>query len=80
MITKKNRPNKIWVDKGTEFAGEFQKLCKTEGIQVYSTMNETTAAFAERKIRCLKKTLPLHGRQRIQVHLQIDSISYNTKF
>ena len=23
MITKKNRPKKIWVDKGTEFAGEF---------------------------------------------------------
>ena len=30
MITKKNRPNKIWVDKGTEFAGEFKKLCKAE--------------------------------------------------
>ena len=25
MITKKNRPKKIWVDKGTEFAGEFKK-------------------------------------------------------
>ena len=23
MITKKNRPKKIWVDKGTEFAGEI---------------------------------------------------------
>ena len=23
MITKKNQPKKIWVDKGTEFAGEF---------------------------------------------------------
>ena len=28
MITKKNRPKKVWVDKGTEFAGEFKKLCK----------------------------------------------------
>ena len=35
MITKKNRTKKIWVDKGTEFAGEFQKLCKAEGIQFY---------------------------------------------
>ena len=38
MITKKNRPKKIWADKGTEFAGEFKKLCKAEGIQIYSTM------------------------------------------
>ena len=38
MITKMNRPKKIWVDKGTEFAGEFKKLCKAEGIQIYSTM------------------------------------------
>ena len=27
MITKKNCPTKIWVDKGTKFAGEFKKLC-----------------------------------------------------
>ena len=26
MITKKNRPKKVWVDKGTEFAREFKKL------------------------------------------------------
>ena len=26
MITKKNRAKKIWVDKGTEFAGEYKKL------------------------------------------------------
>ena len=57
MITKKNRPKKIWVDKGTEFAGEFEKLCKAEGIQIYSTMNETKAAIAERTIRSLKNTL-----------------------
>ena len=48
MITKKKEPNKIWVDKETEFAGEFEKLCKAEGIQIYSTMSETKAAFAER--------------------------------
>ena len=51
MITKKNRPKKIWVDKGTEFAGAFKKFCAAEGIQVYSTMSETKAAFAERTIR-----------------------------
>ena len=57
MITKKNRPKKIWVDKGTEFAGAFKKFCAAEGIQVYSTMSETKAAFAERTIRSLKNIL-----------------------
>ena len=57
MITKKYQPKKTWVDKGTEFAGEFKKLCKTEGIQIYSTMSETKAAFAERTVRFLKNIL-----------------------
>ena len=54
MITKRNRRKKIWVDKGTEFAGAFKKFCAAEGIQVYSTMSETKAAFAEPTIRSLK--------------------------
>ena len=57
MITKQNGPKKIRVDKGTEFAGDFKKLCKAEGIQIYSTMSETKAAFAERTIRSLKNLL-----------------------
>ena len=57
MITKRNRPKKIWVDKGTEFAGTFKKFCAAEGIQIYSTMSETKAAFTERTIRSLKKFL-----------------------
>ena len=54
MFTKRNRPKKIWVDNGTEFAGAFKKFCAAEGIQVYSTTSETKAAFAERTIRSLK--------------------------
>ena len=54
MITKRNRPKKIWVDKGTDFAGAFKKFCAAEGIQLYSTLSETKAAFAERTIRSLK--------------------------
>ena len=57
MITKKNRPKTIWVENGTEFAEVFKKLCKAEGIQIYSTMSETKAAFAERTIRSLKNIL-----------------------
>ena len=33
MITKKNRPEKIWVDKGIEFAGAFKKFCAAEGYK-----------------------------------------------
>ena len=57
MITKKNRPTKVWVDKGTEFAGEFLKLCKAEEIHIYSKMSVTQIAFAERTIRSLKNIL-----------------------
>ena len=54
MITDKNRPKKIWVGQGTEIAGEFKKFCSAEGIEIYSTMSETKAAFAERTIRSAK--------------------------
>ena len=39
LIRKKKQPKKVWVGKGTQFAGVFKKLCKAEGIQVYSTMS-----------------------------------------
>ena len=57
MITKRKRPKKIWVDKGTGFAGAFKTFCTAEWIQVYSTMSETKAAFVERTIRSLKNIL-----------------------
>ena len=81
MITKKNQLKKNWVDKGTDFAGELKKFCESEGKQIYSTICETYAAFAERRIRSLKKNnLPLYGRLRIQVHSQIVSIRQNPDF
>ena len=53
-ITKNNRPTK---NKRTNFAGKFWELCKSEGIQIYSTMSQTEAAIVERTIPCLKKIL-----------------------
>ena len=53
-IEKKNQASKIWVNKGTSFPEECEKLCKVVGILIYSTMIETKAAFAERTIRSLK--------------------------
>ena len=55
MITKRNGATKIRFDKGTDFAGEPNKLWKAEGIQFYSAMSETKAAFAERTLRPLIK-------------------------
>ena len=55
--TKKNRPKKVWVDQGTEFAGKFKDFCNAEGIEYYSTMSQTKAAFAERTIRSLKNMM-----------------------
>ena len=57
MITKKNRPKKNWVDQGTEFAGEIQNFCSAEGIETYSTISDTKAAFVELTIRSLKNVL-----------------------
>ena len=51
------RLNEIWVDNRTDFAGEFEKLCKAGGTHIYSTMSETKAAFAECTKRSLKKIL-----------------------
>ena len=68
MITKRNRPKKIWVDKGTEFAGAFKKFCTAERIQVYSTMGETKAAFAERTIRSLKNILYMEDFRYKYIH------------
>ena len=55
--TKKKRPKKTRVDQGTEFAGEFKKLCSAEGTEIYFTMNEAKAASAERTLRSLKNIL-----------------------
>ena len=48
------KPEKIWVDKGREFAGEFSQFCRHSDIDLYWTHSETKSAFAERNIRSLK--------------------------
>ena len=54
LITNSKRAIFFWVDKQTEIAGACKKFCAAEGIQVYSTMGETKAVFAERTIRSWK--------------------------
>ena len=40
-----------------EFAGEFKKVWNGERLHIYSTMNETKAAFTERTSRSMKNSL-----------------------
>ena len=54
LITQQKQPREIWVDNGTDIAWEFKKSCKAEGLQIYSTMSDTKATFAERTKRQLK--------------------------
>ena len=57
MLRKNNIPQKVWVDQGTEFGGEFRKFCRQKKIRIYSTRSETKAAVAERAIRSLKNII-----------------------
>ena len=46
------RPNKIWVDKGSEFYNNsFKKWLKDNDIEIYSIHNEGKSAIAERFIK-----------------------------
>ena len=49
------KPNKIWVDKGSEFYNSsFKKWLKDNDIEIYSINNEGKSVVAERFIRNLK--------------------------
>ena len=55
------KPNKIWVDKGSEFYNSsFKKWLKDNDIEMYSTHNEGKSVVAERFIRTLKSKIYKH--------------------
>ena len=59
-ILKKSgrKPNKIWVDKGSEFYNSsFKKWSKDNNIEMYSIQNEGKTVVAERLIRTLKNKI-----------------------
>ena len=78
MITKRNRPKNIYVDKGTELAGAFKKFCTAERIQIYSTMSGCFCWTYNTIIE--KYSLPLHGRLWVQVYTQTTSIYHYLNF
>ena len=62
IIKQSNRkPNKIWVDQGSEFYNHvFKKWLSGNDIIMYSTFNEGKSVVAERFIRTLKNKLYKH--------------------
>ena len=59
ILKQSNRkPNKIWVDKGSEFYNAYFKKClRDNNIVMYSTHNEGKSVVAERFIRTLKSKI-----------------------
>ena len=52
IISDGRKPNKIWVDQGSEFYNNlFKNFLKTNEIEMYSTYNEGKSVVAERFIR-----------------------------
>ena len=52
IILKERKPNKIWVDQGSEFYNQsFKNFLKINNIEMYSTFNEEKSVAAERFIR-----------------------------
>ena len=63
IISKGRKPNKIWVDQGSEFYNQsFKDFLKINNIEMYSTFNEGKSIVTERFIRTLKNKIFKHMR------------------
>ena len=61
LDSSERKPNKIWVDQGSEFYNNvFKKWLKDNGISMYSAYNEGKSVVAERFIRALKSKIYKH--------------------
>ena len=60
-IISKRKPNKIWIDQGSEFYNKsFQDFLKINNTEMYSTYNEGKSVVAERFIRTLENKIFKH--------------------
>ena len=58
LDNSKRKPNKIWVDKGSEFYNRsIKSWLEKIDIEMYSTHNEGKSVVAERFIRTLKNKI-----------------------
>ena len=79
IISEGRKPNKIWVDQGSEFYNKsFKDFLKINNIEMYSTYNEGKSVVAERFIRTLKNKFFKHMTA-IQNNIYFDMLddSYN---
>ena len=61
VISEGRKPNRIWVDQGSEFYNNsFKDFLKTNNIKMYSSYNEEKSVVAERFIRTLKNKIFKH--------------------
>ena len=52
------KPNKLWVDKGSEFYNRSMKpFLQNNDTEMYSTQNEGKSVIAEKSIRTLKNKI-----------------------
>ena len=61
IFSEVRKPNKIWLDQGSEFYNKsFKDFLKINNIEMYSTFNEGKSVVAERFIRTLKNKIFEH--------------------
>ena len=59
IISEERKPNKIWVDQGSEFYNNsFKDFLKMNNIEMYSSYNKGKSVVAESFIRTLKNKIP----------------------
>ena len=60
-MSEGRKPNKIWVDQGSEFYNKsFTEFLKINNIEMYSSYNEGKSVAAKRSIRTLKNKIFKH--------------------
>ena len=73
IISEKRKPNKIWVDQGSEFYNQSLKdFLKISNIEMYSTNNEGKSVVAERFIRILNNNKIFKHMTTISKNFYID--------
>ena len=61
IISKRRKPNKIWVDQGGEFYNNrFKRFLEISNIEICLTYNEGKSVVVERFIRTLKNKILKH--------------------
>ena len=60
LDSSKRKPNKIWVDQGSESYNVFKNFLKDNDLSMYSAYNEGKSVVAERFIRTLKNKIYKH--------------------